>query len=190
MIIRRNVITIIMSITITPMGSKHEGWGGGGLMASSWMERSNFLARERWVLCQSNAEHCQDSATVQLQRELLQMQYQGCIAIASEGAAQSNGLHHWQLGGMQFSRAMIYKRSPAVSRSTFQIIALLVLHKYILALFPSYFLLTTITNISEKLPMEGLATKIQIFWRPCACYFEVEWATSHFLGMCSPCQHH
>ena len=32
MIIRRNVVTIIRSITITPTGSKH---GGGGLMASS-----------------------------------------------------------------------------------------------------------------------------------------------------------
>ena len=30
MIIRRNVVTIIMSITITPMGSKHGGWGADG----------------------------------------------------------------------------------------------------------------------------------------------------------------
>ena len=29
MIIRSNVVTIIMSITITPMGNKHGGWGGG-----------------------------------------------------------------------------------------------------------------------------------------------------------------
>ena len=29
MIIRSSVVTIIMSITITPMGSKHRGWGGG-----------------------------------------------------------------------------------------------------------------------------------------------------------------